>query len=232
MYVSTLDLRPTVRTTRTSHRTLNPSFPQTCKDVRKTKGTSRPVVVLADGFEVMCDTRTDGGGWTVIQRRVDGTVNFTRNWQDYKYGFGDFDNGEFYLGNENIHLITSLRHYEMRVDMVYKDKRKFASYSMFRIYGEPEDYKLIVGGYSGSAGDSLSPIHNNMKFSTYDRDNDAHSNNCAMLYKGGWWYNACHTSNLNGIWGIKEFGRGVNWNSFTGFHASANFTEMKIRPIH
>ncbi|XP_059168886.1 ficolin-2-like [Physella acuta] len=79
----------------------------------------RPLVTLSSGLQVMCDTVTDGGGWTIFQRRVSGTVDFYRNWTEYKNGFGDFSSGNFYLGNENIFLLTSKTKTELRVDMTF-----------------------------------------------------------------------------------------------------------------
>ncbi|CAL1535939.1 unnamed protein product [Lymnaea stagnalis] len=205
-------------------------LPQSCRDAQI--GVSpRRVVVLADGYEVMCDLTTDGGGWTVIQRRANGQTNFTRGWHDYKYGFGDYDNGEFYLGNEYIHHVTSARRYELRIEMEWKGVKKFAEYAYFRVNGEQEFYRLHVGGFLGNVGDSFSPVHSGREFSTFDRDNDNHEINCAERFHGGWWYNACHTANLNGVWGVKDTGEGINWMSFTGYRSSLAFCEMKIRPV-
>lgn len=49
-------------------------------------------------------------------------------------------------------------------------------------------------------GDSLS-YHQGRPFSTEDRDNDVAVTNCAMSYKGAWWYKNCHRTNLNGKYG-------------------------------
>ncbi|KAH9490871.1 hypothetical protein Btru_033722 [Bulinus truncatus] len=92
-----------------------PSRLNTCRDINSDK--DRVLTLLDDGLQVMCDTKTDGGGWIIFQRRINGNVSFYRGWEEYKYGFGDFDVGEFYLGNEFIHQLTSKRHYEMRVDL-------------------------------------------------------------------------------------------------------------------
>lgn len=73
-----------------------------------------------------------GGGWTVIQRRQDGSVDFNRTWKEYKEGFGDL-NGEFWLGNENIHKLTSQGDYSLRIDLEdWNNKHKHAFYQVFR----------------------------------------------------------------------------------------------------
>lgn len=57
-------------------------------------------------IQVFCDHTTDGGGWTILQRRMDGSENFNRNWNDYKMGFGQLHR-EHWIGNENIFRLTS-----------------------------------------------------------------------------------------------------------------------------
>ncbi|KAH9509864.1 hypothetical protein Btru_045447 [Bulinus truncatus] len=187
----------------------------------------KAVVTLSSGLEVMCDTETDGGGWTIFQRRINGNVSFYRSWEEYKRGFGDVRN-DFYLGNENIHRITSNGTYELRVDFEFNQTKYYAKYSTVNISNECDGYRLLVSGYSGNAGDSLA-FQNGMKFSTFDRDQDSVAENCAVQYQGGWWYNYCHHSNLNGLWGNTEYGKGLNWNATTGYYISATMTEMKIR---
>ncbi|XP_007668454.2 ficolin-2 isoform X2 [Ornithorhynchus anatinus] len=182
---------------------------------------------------VLCDMDTDGGGWTVFQRRVDGSVDFYRDWTTYKKGFGSQLAG-FWLGNDNIHCLTSEGTNELRVDFRDFDNiHYFAKYRSFKVAGETDNYKLAVGKFEGgSAGDSLAG-HNDKPFTTRDRDNDDSTSNCAVTHKGGWWFANCHDSNLNGQYlsgSHSSFADGINWSSGKGFHYSFKFTEMKFRP--
>ncbi|XP_059166069.1 ficolin-2-like [Physella acuta] len=232
VFACNLEKPPTGENNSSTSAALKPSCrntPDTCRDV--VSSSPRPVFIMSSGLEVMCDTQTDGGGWTVIQRRFNGQTDFYRGWEDYKYGFGDVGVGEFWLGNENIYRLTSQRRYELRVDFKFNNTDYFAKYLRFRVYGEVEGYRLKVSGYSGNAGDALINVQNNMKFSTFDRDNDAKNVNCAEVFHGAWWYNNCHISNLNGLWGSSEFGKGLNWQPTTTWNATASFTEMKMRPL-
>ena len=176
---------------------------------------------------------TDGGGWTVFQRRMDGSIDFYRNWVDYEEGFGDL-NGEFWLGLSKIHRLTQDgTDYTLRVDLEdFENEIRYAKYSTFNIGDSTTDYPITVGGYSGDAGDSLA-YDNGRKFTTKDRDNDIHSGiNCAVLFSGAWWYSACHTSNLNGLYlgGPHEsYADRVEWSSWRGFYYSLKFTEMKLQ---
>ena len=185
-------------------------------------------------FNVYCDMRTDGGGWTVFQRRQDGSVDFYRGWNDYKSGFGQLT-AEFWLGNDKIHRLTAARSNSLRVELEdWNGVRVYAKYGTFNISDEQAKYRLKVGSYAGTAGDSLGPGDhdlNNMAFTTKDRDNDRDSyGNCAVQWSGAWWYNNCHNSNLNGKYvGHKSDGQGLKWNRFRG-GLSLKFTEMKLRP--
>jgi hypothetical protein len=140
---------------------------------------------------------TDGGGWTVFHRRQDGSVDFYRGWNDYKAGFGHLT-GEFWLGNNKIHRLTASRPSSLRVELEnWNGVKAHAKYGKFNIGDEQAQYRLEVGSYSGTAGDSLA-YHNNKAFTTKDRDNDRSGSNCAVQWTGAWWYNRCHYSNLNG----------------------------------
>ena len=123
--------------------------------------------------------------WEVIQRRLDGTVDFYRNWASYVDGFGDLD-GEYWLGLKNIHCLTSrTASTQLRVSLAdFEGMKKFATYSFFSVGNAATNYRLNVAGYGGIAGDGLTRP-NGTGFSTFDNDNDKSSNNCAETYKGG-----------------------------------------------
>ncbi|KAL7740480.1 hypothetical protein ACLKA6_007010 [Drosophila palustris] len=132
-----------------------------------------------EAFSVPCDSSLAGSGWTVIQRRKDGSVNFNRNWTDYREGFGDL-RGEFFIGLEKLHLLTRSQAYELYISLMdFQNETRYARYSDFVVGSEEEDYELKkLGLYSGNAGDSMKR-HKNIKFSTPDRDRDTASSSCA-----------------------------------------------------
>ncbi|KAM5146092.1 ficolin-2-like isoform 2-T2 [Mantella aurantiaca] len=218
---------------------IGPSYvARNCKDLQ-TYGVvvSDWYTIYLDGtqpLKVLCDMHTDGGGWIVFQRRWDGSVDFFRDWQAYKEGFGSRLN-EFWLGNDNLHKITSLGTWEFRVDLQdFQNEKEFASYTSFKVLGEDEKYKMVLGPFkSGNAGDSMKN-HDGKKFSTKDQDNDQYGDNCAVLFKGAWWYYNCHDSNLNGHYYLgahTTLSDGINWGSGRGHQYSYKYSEMKIRPV-
>ena len=207
-----------------------------------------PYEITVDGSQLLdayCDMDTAGGGWTVFQRRYDGSVDFYRNWDDYEQGFGSL-NGEFWLGLRKIHMLTLAGHWLLRVDLEdFQGNVSYAVYDSFQIGDAASNYTLRIGSYSGSAGDSLS-FHNNLQFSTYDRDNDVWDTvNCADIYHGAWWFSGeqgwwmqlCGISNLKG----QYLGPSGNYDSFTTFtewwwidrygFGSLKKSEMKIRRV-
>ncbi|XP_019396185.1 PREDICTED: tenascin isoform X7 [Crocodylus porosus] len=179
-------------------------------------------------LEVYCDMGSDGGGWIVFLRRHNGKEDFYRNWRTYTAGFGD-PKDEFWMGLENLHKITSQGQYELRVDLRDKGETAFAIYDKFSVGDSKTRYRLKVDGYTGTAGDSMS-YHNGRAFSTYDKDNDSAITNCALSYKGAFWYKNCHRVNLMGRYGDNSHSQGVNWFHWKGHEYSIEFAEMKLRP--
>ena len=99
-------------------------------------------------FDVFCDQKTDGGGWTVFQKRLDGSVDFYRGWNDYKRGFGNL-NGEFWLGLDKIHRLNKTKN-KLRVDLEdTTGQTVYAEYDMFAVTSESTKYQLSLGTYSG-----------------------------------------------------------------------------------
>uniref|UniRef100_A0A3B3CW46 Tenascin R (restrictin, janusin) n=1 Tax=Oryzias melastigma TaxID=30732 RepID=A0A3B3CW46_ORYME len=184
----------------------------------------------SQGVQVYCDMSTDEGGWIVFQRRQNGLTDFSRKWSDYRVGFGNLED-EFWLGLDNIHRIASQGRYELRIDMKDGQESVYANYDKFSIGDARNLYKLRIGEYNGTAGDSLS-YHQGRPFSTKDRDNDIAVTNCALSYKGAWWYKNCHRANLNGKYGESRHSQGINWYHWKGHEFSIPFVEMKMRPFN
>ncbi|XP_061656279.1 tenascin-like isoform X7 [Phyllopteryx taeniolatus] len=179
-------------------------------------------------IQVSCDMDTDGGGWMVFLRRQNGKLEFFRNWKNYTAGFGNV-NDEFWLGLSNLHKITSAGQYVLRVDLRDSGESAYAQYDKFSIAEPRTRYKIYIGAYSGTAGDSMT-YHQGRPFSTFDNDNDIAVTNCALSYKGAFWYKNCHRVNLMGKYGDKSHSKGVNWFHWKGHETSIEFAEMKLRP--
>ncbi|KAL7395828.1 hypothetical protein ABVT39_024031 [Epinephelus coioides] len=191
-----------------------------------------------------CDM-SDGGGWIVIQRRLDGTERFNRSWAEYKDGFGDVD-AEFWLGNDNLHYITTQGNYSLRIILGdFYGSNRYAEYENFQVANEKDHYRLTFGSYVGTAGDALSgnyevgvshwASHQSIKFSTYDKDNDNYKGNCAQEDKGGWWFNRCHSAHLNGLYYSRGHysavtDDGIVWYTWRGWWYSLKTSIMKLRP--
>lgn len=189
------------------------------------------IIDIQKAKPVYCDMTTDNGGWTVIQRRVNGSVDFYRNWTEYKNGFG-FADHEYWIGNDMLHRLTSTNPQELRVDMErFNGEKAYAVYSNFSVGDEASKYQLQVTGYSGNAGDSLDGS-NNMKFTTLDQDNDRSSRNCATEYRSAGWFNICHRANPNGPYTDSEKTGGVyiTWYYWKNSYISLKSIQLMIRP--
>ena len=185
---------------------------------------------------VYCDMEADGGGWTVFQRRKNGSVDFNRGWNEYERGFGDVE-GDYWLGLTSLHQLLQLNGAnELRIDLKdYSENSAYAKYSSFNVGDSNSKYTLSVSGYSGTAGDAIAASVisggnvNGMKFSTKDQDNDkSGSTHCASKWKGGWWFNACHRTFLNGLYKSGTAVNSIVWYKWKGWSSLA-FSEMKFR---
>lgn len=174
-----------------------PSYPNNCQEVLNRGNFTSGVYTiqpegLATPIKVWCDQKTEGGGWTVMVARMPTKeqLNFSRDWSDYKHGFGD-PASEYWIGNEALHVMTRTKRNQLRVNITNWDNAEvFADWRDFKVASEQKYYKLTVSRYSpgSTAGDALK-WHNDMNFSTVDRDNDAlMGGHCAKTNRGGWWY--------------------------------------------
>lgn len=209
-------------------------FPKDCSQAMLNGDTTSGLYTIylngdkAQALEVFCDMTSDGGGWIVFLRRKNGLEDFYRNWKAYAAGFGDRKE-EFWLGLDNLHKITSQGQYELRVDLQDHGESAYAVYDKFSVADARSLYRLKVEGYSGTAGDSMA-YHNGRSFSTFNKDTDSAITNCALSYKGAFWYKNCHRVNLMGRYGDNSHSQGVNWFHWKGHEHSIQFAEMKLRP--
>ena len=192
--------------------------------------------VKCSNTRVYCDTTSGGGGWIVVQRRKDGNVVFDKDWVDYENGFGSLT-GEFWLGLNALHCLTSKGQWELRIDLTFANgSRSYLSYKNFRVGPPSSKYSLFISGFNGlSRTDPIltttvgSVVRTGITFSTRDQDNDFWDGNCAHRISdgGGWWYNS---------YGLcSGFRFGVEYRRLK-VHLNGKWeklirTEMKIRPL-
>ncbi|KAL1023582.1 hypothetical protein UPYG_G00043140 [Umbra pygmaea] len=246
---------------------IQPTTGKDCQDIAN-KGAKisglyyvKPVKATQQ-FLVYCEIDNFGRGFTVIQRRRDGSVNFNRDWTQYKEGFGYLtpsDTTEFWLGNEKIHLLSTQATlpYVLRITLTdWEGNTKYADYATFKVGPEVDKYRLTYAYYyGGDAGDAFDGFdfgddpsdkiytsHNGMQFSTGDKDNDKYNGNCAKQDGSGWWMNRCHAAHLNGKYynggkytakdAASGFDNGIIWATWHSRWYSMKETSMKIIPIN
>lgn len=220
-----------------------------CKDVLKRGWKEDGVYVIQHSGEdhfrpIRCRMSILGGGWTVVQRRVDGSISFEGDWERYKHGFGEVSR-EFWYGNENIHNLTKNGDNEIIFELQGVNGLFYHPfYQQFKVDSEYDQYKLTVGAYEHKYGrrlpehpsqtDGFDFVYNNqMKFSTIDRDNDDSAINCAVNYRGmGWWFNTCSAISINDpLFGVNGM-NSMKWEQITGSQTQTKplkSTEMMIR---
>ena len=211
-----------------------------CKDIRDKGWRSNgvygiPVAGEDDTYQtISCEMSLLGGGWTVIQRRIDGSVDFDENWSRYKQGFGDLGQN-FWYGNERIHKLTWWSKNDILFELHLPDGRTFyPMYDEFKVDNGDNRYTLTVGNrVETNHGDAVDytthpnlEYHNQKPFSTKDTPNS----DCSKTYFGGWWFDSCHTVYLNGKYGKNDVS-GILWDSITESPSttSLKYASMMIR---
>lgn len=189
-------------------------------------------------FLVNCKMTSDGG-WTVIQRRQDGSVDFDRPWEAYKTGFGD-PHGEFWLGLEKVHSIMGDRGSRLAVQLQDWDGNAESLQFPVHLGGEDTAYSLQLTAPVASklGATAVTPSGLSLPFSTWDQDHDLRGDlNCAKSLSGGWWFGTCSHSNLNGQYfhsiprQRQQRKKGIFWKTWRGRYYPLQATTMLIRPV-
>uniref|UniRef100_A0A8C4WZJ4 Angiopoietin 4 n=1 Tax=Eptatretus burgeri TaxID=7764 RepID=A0A8C4WZJ4_EPTBU len=160
-----------------------------CADVYRSGQTSSGVYTIhlsngSDATKVYCDMDIQNGGWTVIQRRLDGSLDFHRTWTDYKMGFGE-PSEEHWLGNEAVHRLSKRRTYSLLITLLdWEGQKAFVLYQNFHLGNEKQNYRLHLKGFSGTAGHTSSLSMDGPEFSTKDSDHDTCSCTCSLIAGG------------------------------------------------
>ncbi|XP_070599992.1 angiopoietin-related protein 4 isoform X2 [Erythrolamprus reginae] len=187
----------------------------------------------APAFNVFCDM---DGGWTVIQRRLDGSVDFDRLWDAYKDGFGNLT-GDFWLGLEKLHRLVKEEPFQLQVELRDWEGSAQKAHFLFRLGGEETAYTLsLLGPIRGELESAMGDFAQ-LPFSTRDRDHDLKGDtNCAKHLSGGWWFSYCGHVNLNGKYFRSiprqrhERKQGIFWKTWRGRYYPLRSVAMKIRP--
>ncbi|XP_073474130.1 fibrinogen-like protein 1-like protein [Aquarana catesbeiana] len=211
-----------------NYQTSAKSYPESCAAINHGSGLYVIEPISGKRLLVRCEFGEDGG-WTVIQKNCKKTPKiWDTTWECYKKGFGDLQS-DHWLGNDNIHILSTqkLHRIRFRVRSAYGTQH-MANYDSFALEEEQSCYRIRLGRYSGNAGDAMtsgqpSAGHDNMRFSTRDRDNDLSATNCAYVGGGGWWYDNCRFANLN-------TGSGIYWQQLC--KGDCQSSDILIQPVY
>ncbi|XP_052787150.1 fibrinogen C domain-containing protein 1-B-like isoform X3 [Mya arenaria] len=220
------------------------AFPD-CWEIRQNLGTMPSGVYHITTWKtnqtasVFCDMDTDQGGWTVFQHRVDGSVDFYRNFSSYENMFGSLQ-GEFWLGLKMMHEMTSRKTHDLRIDITHADdSTAFSVYAGFSV-GAGSNYTLHVRDALSERGLAVFPswsrqfntYANGSAFTTFDHDNDDWpARNCAVEHRGAWWYQRCtYLSNLNGLYYRPGTVDSSRWAMIYDGYESLKTSNMMFRP--
>uniref|UniRef100_UPI00398E3909 angiopoietin-related protein 4 n=1 Tax=Pristiophorus japonicus TaxID=55135 RepID=UPI00398E3909 len=203
---------------------------------QRTTGVYRIQPIGSQPFEAFCQM-TDEGGWTMLQRRRDGSVDFDRLWQAYKDGFGNLT-GEFWLGLEKLYTVVRQGGYLLRIEL--EDWENHTEYTEYPVSlgSEASDYTMTLKSpISGNLKNAISES-SGLRFSTRDQDHDLKFNmSCAKHLTGGWWFTTCGQANLNGKYFTSkplqrhERRQGIFWKPWKGRNYPLKTTTMMIRPM-
>ncbi|XP_064004343.1 angiopoietin-related protein 3 [Pogoniulus pusillus] len=188
----------------------------------------------SEAFDVYCEMKF-GSSWTVIQNRVDGSLDFNQTWDAYTNGFGDL-NEEFWLGLNKTHSITQQGDYILRIELQdWRENKRYVQYA-FSLGGPETDYSLQLQRVSGSIPNAL-PEQTQLRFSTADHSTHASSDfNCPENYLGGWWHSECEETNLNGQYvaprsrGRLDRRKGLYWKPKKGRYYLLKSTKIMVHP--
>ncbi|NXF85220.1 ANGL3 protein, partial [Eubucco bourcierii] len=188
----------------------------------------------SEAFDVYCEMKF-GSSWTVIQNRVDGSLDFNQTWDAYTNGFGDL-NEEFWLGLNKTRSITKQGAYILRIELQdWRENKRYVQYA-FSLGGPETDYTLQLQRISGSIPNAL-PEQTQLRFSTADHITDTTNDfNCPENYLGGWWHSECEETNLNGKYvaprsrGRLDRRKGLYWKPKKGRYYLLKSTKIMVHP--
>lgn len=188
-------------------------------------------------FQIVCEQDTDGGGWDVIQLRNSSSMSFEQGWVNYWNGFGTVSlSGNYWVGNYRLNKLAPEDYNTPReIYIKYRNTSNveyFQRHPKFAVKDASDIFRMSVSGlFTGNTiADGMS-YHTGYRFSTFDSDYDVSTENCASQYRAGWWYGACHTGNINGVYGLNS-DAGFIWLSGTSKILLNRSTLMVRKPIH